>query len=64
MTASHLTVRRSSVGPGESFLEAAVRKSGDPQCKPWAVDLSGEPLVFAQGTLAGCVQTELVVMAG
>lgn len=49
MTASHLTVKRSDVEPGESWYAAAVRKSGDPTCRPWAVDLSGDTLVFGVG---------------
>jgi len=49
MTASHLTVKRRDVQPGESWYHAAVRKSGDPSCRPWAVDLSGDTLVFGVG---------------
>jgi RimJ/RimL family protein N-acetyltransferase len=55
MTASHLTVRRGEVRPGESWYAAAVRKSGDPSCKPWASDLSGELLVFGVGQGPGDV---------
>ncbi len=49
MPSSHLTVKRGEVEPGESWLQAAVRKSGDPSSHPWAVDLSGEVLVFGLG---------------
>jgi aminoglycoside 6'-N-acetyltransferase len=55
MTASQLTVRRSDVEPGESWVEAAIRRSGDPHTKPWAVDLSRETLVFGVGQGPGDV---------
>jgi aminoglycoside 6'-N-acetyltransferase len=49
MTARHLMVKRSEVEPGESWYAAAVRKSGDPLNRPWAVDLSGQILMFGIG---------------
>ncbi len=55
MTASHLTVKRSQVEPGESWWGAAIRKSEDPDCRPWAVDLSSDTLVFGVGQGPGDV---------
>lgn len=49
MSTSHLTVKRSEVEPGESWLTAAVRKSGSATARPWAKDLSGETLQFGLG---------------
>ena len=49
MTARHLMVKRSEIDPEESWYAAARRKSGDPTCAPWAVDLSGDTLVFGIG---------------
>jgi len=55
MTSSHVTVKRGEVEPGESWYAAAVRKCGDANAKPWAVDLSGDTLVFGQGQGPGDV---------
>jgi aminoglycoside 6'-N-acetyltransferase len=49
MPASQVTVRRSEIAAGESWRAAAVRRSGDRSCAPWAIDLSGETLVFGVG---------------
>lgn len=55
MPASHLTVKRSDVQPGESWVAAAIRKSANPATRPWAVDLSGDTLVFGCGQGPGDV---------
>lgn len=41
------TVARSAIRPGESWARAADRIGGDPRGPVLAVDLSGDPLVFA-----------------
>jgi aminoglycoside 6'-N-acetyltransferase len=55
MTARQLTVKRSEVEPGESWYAAAVRKCGEGTSTPWAIDLSGDTLVFGVGQGPGDV---------